>query len=233
MLALIMLTKPTPTSIIMSLHGRTPVLISISAWSFRTAYLTLDAAAARWRVADYAPALLSRYVSCLHAGALVALGLLWRNGMADRLWWIPAARAVPIGYLIHDTHLIWTEPDIWELSTFVHHVSFALLVFFAPAAFPDLTARAFLAEISVFPLNLGWVMLKTGASLRWPRVFAINSMLLLLTFLRFRVYAFTVITFEVMRLNVWPLVPLIAGLTGLNWYWFALLCGKARSLLRR
>jgi len=205
----------------------TPASIAVSAWAFRLAYSALRGMAALRRRGVDSPAFLSRYVSCLHAGALVALSLLWGGGFADPGWWIPLARAIPIGYLIHDAHLIWTEPTLWEVSAAAHHAVFALLVFFAPGAFPDHTAHAFLAELSVFPLNLGWAMIKTGADSRWPRLFMANSVVLLLAFLRFRVYTFTLITADAVALKAWTLLPMVAGLAGLNWYWFVLLCQKA------
>ena len=202
-------------------------LAAVSAATFRGLY---HLAARLDRAHADSPPFLSRYVSCAHALALVALGLL-RGVEPD--WWIPLARATPIGYLAHDAHLIWTEPSLWEVSAAAHHTIFALLVFFAAGSFPDHTARAFLAELSVFPLNLGWVMIKTGADSRWPRLFVANSVALLLTFLRFRVYAFTLITVEAVSLKAWALLPMVAGLAGMNWYWFALLCQKARAVTRR
>lgn len=153
-------------------------------------------------------------------------------GAESDWWWTPLARATPIGYLAHDAHLIWTEPSLWEVFAAAHHAVFALLVFFAAGSFPDHTARAFLAELLVFPLNLGWAMIKTGADSRWPRLFMANSVALLLTFLRFRVYAFTLITVEAVTLKAWALLPMVAGLAGLNWYWFTLLCQKARAVAR-
>ena len=204
-----------------------------SAWVFRLAYLALQRATLLRRHGMDSPAFLSRYVSCLHAGALVALGFLWEAGIAAPDWWTPLARAIPIGYLVHDAHLICTEPTLWEPSAMTHHVIFALLVYAAAGAYPDHTARAFLAELSVCPLNLGWAMIKTGAESRWPQVFIVNSAALLLTFLRFRVYTFTLFAFEAVAQKVWPLLPMLAGLAGLNWYWFGLLCRKAYAVAQR
>ena len=210
-------------------------LIAVSAWTFRWAYTTLRGGRLLRSMGPGAlsPAFVSRYVSCLHAGALVCLALMWEGGLAEIEWWGPLARAVPVGYLIHDAHLIWTEPSLWEASTMAHHGSFALLVFFAAGYFPDHTARAFLAELSVFPLNLGWVMIKTRTDTLWPKLFIANSVVLLLTFLVLRVYTFTAFTLEAVSLKIWVLLPMIAGLAGLNWYWFALLVQKAYMVIAR
>jgi hypothetical protein len=205
------------------------------AWAFRLAYAgTVSFCYPRVRTPGGAPALCCRLVSCLHAGALVALGLA-QCAAPPCQWWPLLARAVPVGYLVHDFHLIWTEPSIWGRPIAVHHVVFALLVSFAAESFPDHTARAFLAETSVFFLNAGWVMIRTGWRERAPRLFAANVAVLFLTFLRFRVYTFTSLALESIALEKWALLPLVAGIAGLNWYWFALMCravyraGEARK----
>jgi hypothetical protein len=195
------------------------LFIAASTWFFRMAYYVLSEL-----VTLDSPPFLSRFVSCLHAGVLVALGILWKTGLVSPNWWTPLAQAVPVGYLLHDIHLICTESTLWEVSTAAHHIAFLLLAFLAPTLFPDQTAHAFLAELSVFPLNMGWMMLKTGADTRWPRFFMVNSVILLLTFLRFRVYTFTMFTLDVMALDTWSLLPMVACLAWLNWYWFVLLC---------
>ena len=207
-------------------------LIFVAAAAFRRAYT----AALRSRFAPAAradaPAFVSRYISCVHAGALVGLGLLWEAGLARPGWWTLLARAVPIGYLAHDAHIIWAEPSLWEASALLHHAAFAVLVYVAAPPFPDHTARAFLAEISVPFLNLGWVLLKTKEVARWPRAFAANNVALLLSFSLFRVRTFTQFTVEAATDSNWAVLPPVATLAALNWYWFALLVKKAFALAR-
>lgn len=194
---------------------------------FRGVYRSLCGARFLRRLGMDSPPFTSRVGSCFHAAALVTLALLWEGGYAHPRWWAPLASAVSVGYLVHDTHLIWTEPSLWEVSALVHHVTFMLLVYFAPSHYPHHTARAYLAELTVFPLNLGWVMFKTGAASRWPRLFAINIGILMGAFLWYRVVAFTLLTFDAISLEAWAMLPMVAGLAVLNWYWYFLLLHRA------
>ena len=208
----------------------TPIMVVASAWGFRLTYEALRKIRFFRSHGVDAPTFISRYVSCFHASALVILGMLWGAGFVEPGWWSALAYAIPIGYLSYDAHLICTEPTLWEASALAHHCIFALLITLAIGSYPDYTARAFLAELSVLPLNLGWIMFKTGAHIRWPQIFMVNSIVLLLTFLRFRVYTFTLFTIEAAFQGVWFLLPILASFAGLNWYWFILMCQKAYTL---
>lgn len=201
----------------------------VAAVATAAAFRGLYWAAARLdRPRPSAPQYTSRYVSTVHAVVLVALGLAPRGA-----WWPCAARAVPLGYLAHDAALLFAEPCLWDLGTAAHHLVFALLVAAAAAAYPAHTARAFLAEASVPALNLGWMMVRTGADRRHPYAFGFVSVMLLCTFASLRVWAFTALLLESVAEGVWGLAPLLLGLAAVNWYWFGLLLLRARRAIAR
>jgi hypothetical protein len=170
----------------------------------------------------------SRLVSGLHAGALIALGLQWIGGLADRAGWVHRARAVPIGYLLHDIHLCLTDPTMWSKTNLAHHAIFLPMVYYGAVAFPYHTAQSFFAEVSVFPLFLGQTMLKNGASVRSPWLFKANLAVLLILFMRFRVYTFTRFTLDALAglgLSS-PYTAMMGSFAALNWYWFLLICKR-------
>ena len=200
------------------------LLALLSAAVFRGLYLAAISAA-RSGLGPSTPPFISRYVSGVHALALVALGL-WPAQQRGE-WWVSIARALPLGYLAHDTHLLFVETSVWDLSALIHHCVFAVLVSAAAGPYPDHTAQAFLAELSVPFLNAGWVMLKTGNDRRHPWVFRGVSIILLPTFLKFRVLTFTYFTIEAVVLREWLLLGPMLSLAVLNWYWFVILVRRA------
>ena len=179
------------------------------------------------------PAFRSRYISSFHAVALGLLGGLWQAGLAQPGWWIPLAQALPCGYLFYDAYIIVTEPTLWKKTDLVHHQAFALLVWYGATSYPDQTAWAFLAELSVPSLNLGWMMVQTGANGRWPKLFVANIAVLVIVFFELRVVTFTRFIFEAIALEAWTILPMVAILAALNWYWFVLLLMKLHSTLGR
>jgi len=197
------------------------VLIVLFALVFRLVYCF----AACLRRGPQTPPFLSRYASCAHALALVALGGL--RSQADPAQWLELAYAVPLGYLAHDTHLLLTEASIWDGPTVAHHFVFACLVWFVPAKYPEMTGEAFMAEISLPFLHAGWAMIKTGADRRHPQVFNAVSAALLATFLWFRVRAFTGFLLEAFDRSEWFICAPLLVLVALNWYWFGVLLNKA------
>lgn len=173
------------------------------------------------------PSFCSRYVSCIHAVTLVTLGILWENGYSESYWWTILARAVPVGYLLHDSHIICREHTLWSFIDLIHHMLFLFLILYAVELYPYHTSKAFLAESSVPFINIGWYMLKTKMNNSYPRIFIINALITLITFLIFRVCIFTVFTYDAINLKAWLVLPMVFGMTVLNWYWFILLIRKA------
>jgi hypothetical protein len=187
---------------------------------FRIAYAVLI----RCKVGD--AMCVSRLVSSLHAGALIALGLQWVGSLADLAGWVHRARAVPIGYLLHDIHLCLTEPTLWSKTNLAHHTVFLPMVYYGAAAHPHHTAHSFFAEVTVFPLFLGQTMLRTGASARQPWLFKSNLAALLAVFLRFRVYTFTRFALDALVAlgPSSPFTAMMGSFAMLNWYWFGVIC---------
>ena len=186
-----------------------------SACAYRLAYQALRLVGPR----DVART--SREAGCLQAAALVALGVLWGRGM-DRGVWVLAARAASVGFLLHDTHLICTHPALWDLSYLCHHGLVIPLVLYGSAFYPAETALSFYAETTVAPLYLGRLMVAGGWEARRPWLFRLNAALLLVLYLRFRVYGLTAIAWG---LRGDPVVaPMLFAFALLNYYWFFFLC---------
>jgi hypothetical protein len=196
-------------------------LVALSALLFRLVYHL----SARLRLGPPTPPFLSRYAGCAHALALVALGAL--RDRADPAGWLLVARALPLGYLLHDAHLLLAEASLRDWPMVAHHLVFACLVWLVPEKYPEMSASAFLAEITTPLVYAGWAMIKTGADRRHPLVFGGVSAALLATFLRFRVLAFAGFLSEAAGRSEWLICAPLVVLVVLNWYWFGLLLRKA------
>lgn len=180
------------------------------------------------------PQYASRYVSCVHAIALVAIALAWdwMGSPSAKGRWAAIATAVPLGYLAHDAHLTLTTPSLRDPAMLAHHLAFSLLAAGAPARYPDKVAQAYLAEVSTPLLHAGWMMLKAGAHKTYPKPFSAIGLSLLAAFLYFRVYALTRLTAEAYYASEWVCFGASACLALLNWYWFARLVALGAILAR-
>jgi hypothetical protein len=91
-----------------------------------------------------------------------------------------------------------------------------------------LLAIGLYVEISSILLNIGWFMIKAG----WEKsmLFKINSGLIWITYLIFRVIALPIILY-IGDISLWK-KGVIFPLLLLNWYWFGKLTGKFIQLLQ-
>lgn len=91
-----------------------------------------------------------------------------------------------------------------------------------------LLAIGLFVESSTIMLNIGWFMIKAG----WEKtlLFKINSGLIWITYLIFRVIMLPIILC-IADVTFWTKV-IIFPLVLLNWYWFSMLTGKFLQLLR-
>jgi hypothetical protein len=142
----------------------------------------------------------------------------------ERGVWTLAARAASVGYLLHDTHLIWTHPVLWDISYLCHHGLVIPLVLYGSAVYPAETALSFYAETTVLPLYLGRLMLAAGWETRRPWSFRLNAVLLLALYLRFRVYGLTAVAWSLRGDPV--AAPLLSAFALLNYYWFYVLFAR-------
>lgn len=176
--------------------------------------------------------LVSRYISTIHAILITTLSLLYLNGVINTETNIfqCLGSAIPIGYLIHDTQLIYWVPALNDKYMIFHHLCFIGLMYVAPVNFPIHTARGLLSELSVPFLNLGWIMIKSNLDKKYRYLFNCNAIIVLILFLIFRVYTFVSFTIESFQLGLWGIFPFVAGISVLNIHWFGILVKKIFKL---
>lgn len=182
----------------------------------RLAYWELEA-----RFPLQGPEVVSRAVSSLHAVLVVAL---CAAAPSLRGGWGVAARALPLGYLAHDAQLLLTRRELYDRGMVVHHACFALLVAVGVGPYPDQARLALFGEAPVPFLNLGWLLHRRRAAGQaagpgW--LFGAVGGVTLSLFVMTRLLVFPRLAAEAALQDECVAFITLAGLAGLNAYWFA------------
>lgn len=187
--------------------------VVLAAAAFRVAYWEALFRLGRTDLAG--PAAASRAVSSAHAAAVVAIA-----AGAPTLCgaWGAAARAVSVGYLAHDLHLLLTCPGLRDPPMVIHHLSAAALIWGGVGSLCWEARWAFFAEAPVPFLNLAWLFRREGRAPSRAAGAATDAAVLVL--------------FAVTRLAALPLLAGVAARAGERLLAGALLCLGGLSWLR-
>lgn len=177
------------------------------------------------------PAIISRYISSIHAIATSIIGikyLLW--GMELETWY--TMQMIPLSYCVYDLIIYFGEPKLRTKDNRwvpLHHFLFGMLVWLGMERYPIELAVGYLMEISTPLLNMAYTMLKTKSAEKYPELFNFFAIGTIVTFGIFRVLGCFVLCVVTTRNREYVLLPLVVTLWVMNINWFLKLLQKRNT----
>jgi hypothetical protein len=167
----------------------------------------------------------AQYIECVYAAVLVTIGWTWKGTIFPlHPAWILFARAVPLGYLVHDLYLVYSTPGLRHVLSIIHRVLFSALAVSAIPEYPEQASRAYLTEITIPILVVHQIALESGMREIKPRLFTLYHIATLASFAWLRMRVLVALLDEAIILRAGPhIVFLLMGIAIINVFWVYLI----------
>lgn len=175
--------------------------------------------------------IVSKIISIVHSVILVCLSVLYlAEYLPYDLW--STLQCIPVGYCAYDTLLYFGNSEMYlkgSKLTPLHHMLFAFFTVFYFETYPTFLTIGYLSEITNPFLHVCTIIILTDKKEEYLKVFYMSSLVVLGSFLIFRVGVFGYfVWYSAMYVGFLPFVGAIT-IWGMNVYWFGKLLRIAKN----
>jgi hypothetical protein len=175
--------------------------------------------------------IVSKIVSSIHSVILVSLSCFYLLEWMDLDVW-KNLQCIPVGYCIYDTLLYFGDSEMYlkgNRLTPLHHALFAFFTVFYFDEYPVFLTIGYLSEITNPFLHISTIIILTDKKEEYLKVFYMSSLVVLGSFLIFRVGVFGYfVWYSAMYVGFLPFLA-ASVIWGMNVYWFGKLVRIARN----